>query len=476
MVCGTSPFFVISLVINNIQTIFELSQGTFKEETGSVYMDTKNLDTGPKDAISWLPHEVLGDILSLVPTKLAASTSLLSKKWRNVFALVHNLDFDDSVLLQPEEGKQRRDVIKECFRNFVDRTLALQCASPLKKFSLKCHYDHDSELAHVVRWVCNALDRGVLELGVNIKPRWDPVPRSETGVWQLPVNIQTHGDVFLPHALFTSKTLVKLTLGTRVAFGKLPPDLSLPALKSLCPVLEELFVRHKQYVGLPYCISSQTIEKLSVQYYSDYDLDMMIGMSFDAPSLLFLDYSDYALSLYPQVNLKSLVEARLDLRYSKIIKRPDISGLFIGISNIKTMRLSANSVDVISRCVKHGLRLPVFNNLVSLTFGSKDKRGWRLLPYLLKQSPKLETLIIQVYIDIIILVLLELLLNPSVVNDSLKLSEFPNCLLAHEDGQSLFVAKLFFLQTTKGGAEDRLCLCFDDPIVQVLCSCSAKGL
>ncbi|CAH8269182.1 unnamed protein product [Arabidopsis lyrata] len=474
MVCGTSPFFVISLVINNIQTIFELSQDTFKEEAGSVYMDTKNLDTGSKDAISWLPHEVLGDILSLVPTKLAASTSLLSKKWRNVFALVHNLDFDDSVLLQPEEGKQRRDVIKECFRNFVDRTLALQCASPLKKFSLKCHYDHDSELAHVVRWVCNALDRGVVELGVSIKPRWDPVPRSETGVWQLPVNIQTHGDVFLPHALFTSKTLVKLTLGTQVAFGKLPPDLSLPALKSLFRRLRELFVRHKQYVGLPFCISSRIIEKLSVQYDSDYDLDL--GMSFDAPSLVFLDYSDYALSLYPQVNLKSLVEARLDLRYSNIIKRPDISGLFIGISNIKTMRLSANSADVISRCVKHGLRLPVFNNLVSLTFGSKDKRGWRLLPYLLKQSPKLETLIIQATTSLLLLVLLELLLNSSVVNTSLKLSEFPNFLLMLEDRQSLFVAKLFFLQTTRGGAEDRLCLCFDDPIVQVLCSCSAKGL
>ncbi|XP_023638528.1 F-box/LRR-repeat protein At3g60040 [Capsella rubella] len=388
------------------------SYGT--EEIGSVCLDTKMLVTGSKDAISWLPQEVLGDILSLVPTKLAASTSLLSKKWRNVFALVHNLDFDDSVFLQPEEGKEKRHVIRECFRSFVDRTLALQCASPIKKFSLKYHYDYDSELTHVVRWVCNALDRGVLELAVSIKPRYEPYVRSETGHWKPPLNAKTHGEVFLPPALFTSKTLVKLTLGTRVSFGKLPPDLSLPALKSLfidsiffeyedlcyvllpgCPVLEELFVCHKQYMGIPYCISSRTIEKLSVQYNSDYDLDCMIGMSFDAPRLVFLDYSDYAVSEYPQVNLKSLVEARLDLRYSKKIRRPDISGLFIGISNIETLHLSANSVDVISRCVKHGVILPVFNNLVSLTFGSKKKRGWRLLPYLLKQSPMLETLIIQ---------------------------------------------------------------------------------
>ncbi|XP_019093213.1 PREDICTED: F-box/LRR-repeat protein At1g06630-like [Camelina sativa] len=118
-------------------------------------------------------------------------------------------------------------------------------------------------------------------------------------------------------------------------------------------------------------------------------------MSFDAPSLVFLDYSDYALCSYPQVNLKSLVEARLDLRYHSEVNRPNIWGLLTGISHIKTLHLSANSADVISRCVKHGLLLPVFNNLVSLTFGSKNKRGWRLLPYLLKQSPMLETLTIQ---------------------------------------------------------------------------------
>ncbi|CAH8390696.1 unnamed protein product [Eruca vesicaria subsp. sativa] len=50
---------------------------------------------------------------------------------------------------------------------------------------------------------------------------------------------------------------------------------------------------------------------------------------------------------------------------------------------------------VISRCVKHGLILPVFKNLVNLSFWGGNKRGWKLLPYLIKQSPKLNTLIIQ---------------------------------------------------------------------------------
>ncbi|CAF2113048.1 unnamed protein product [Brassica napus] len=65
------------------------------------------------------------------------------------------------------------------------------------------------------------------------------------------------------------------------------------------------------------------------------------------------------------------------------------------ISNVEILHLSPGSADVISRCVEDGLVLPVFKNLVKLYFGSNNKRGWKLLPYLIKQTPKLETLIIQ---------------------------------------------------------------------------------
>ncbi|KAG7566398.1 hypothetical protein ISN44_As10g029630 [Arabidopsis suecica] len=118
-------------------------------------------------------------------------------------------------------------------------------------------------------------------------------------------------------------------------------------------------------------------------------------MSIDAPNLLFVDYSHFAISEYPNIQLEFLVEARLDIQYIKTIKRPDITGLFIGISNVETLRLSPDSVHVIRRCIRRGLLLPVFKNLVSFSFGSKKKRGWQLLPHLIEQSSKLETLIIQ---------------------------------------------------------------------------------
>ncbi|KAF8100127.1 hypothetical protein N665_0230s0013 [Sinapis alba] len=169
-----------------------------------------------------------------------------------------------------------------------------------------------------------------------------------------------------------------------------------------CPVLEELYVRHVDYEGVPYCISSWSIKKLSVHYDFESEIESMPGMSFHTPNLVSLDYSDYALEEYPQVDLESLVEARLNIQYSKLIKRQGLTGLINGISNVETLHLICLDIlesrvcvfQVISRCVKHGLFLPVFKNLVSLSFGSNNKRGWKLLPHLIKQAPKLEALII----------------------------------------------------------------------------------
>lgn len=113
-----------------------------------------------------------------------------------------------------------------------------------------------------------------------------------------------------------------------------------------CPVLEDLAVCHGDFDGPPYCISSRTIKKLSLHYDCESVVDTMHHMSFDAPSLVSLDYSDYAFCLYPQVNLVSLVEARLDIRISRNIEMPDVSGLIKGIGNVETLHLSPDSVDV----------------------------------------------------------------------------------------------------------------------------------
>ncbi|PNX99113.1 F-box/LRR-repeat protein, partial [Trifolium pratense] len=46
------------------------------------------------DRISELPDPILSHILSFIPTKLAATTSILSKRWKSVWHSVLTLDFD----------------------------------------------------------------------------------------------------------------------------------------------------------------------------------------------------------------------------------------------------------------------------------------------------------------------------------------------------------------------------------------------
>ncbi|KAM0007030.1 putative F-box domain-containing protein [Helianthus debilis subsp. tardiflorus] len=46
------------------------------------------------DRLSMLPEDILSRILSLMPTKYAVRTSVLSKRWRYTWTSVTNLDFD----------------------------------------------------------------------------------------------------------------------------------------------------------------------------------------------------------------------------------------------------------------------------------------------------------------------------------------------------------------------------------------------
>jgi len=182
-----------------------------------------------------LPDDLLVQMLSFLPTKQAVSTSLLSKRWRTMFTLTHNLVVDTSIFLHTK---------RKSFMDFVDRTLVLQGCNHIKKFSrnlrVRCEDKHD--LHH---WIRSSLKHGVSELHL-----------ATNSVWLF----------VLPSKVFSNTTLVKLSLGTSSCFLSVPSDTYLPALKVLfldsvwfdfhqfpnvffpaCPALEDFAIHIKSF-------------------------------------------------------------------------------------------------------------------------------------------------------------------------------------------------------------------------------------
>ncbi|XP_006292522.2 putative F-box protein At3g58860 [Capsella rubella] len=335
------------------------------------------------DLFNKLPDEVVSRILSLLPTKEAASTSVLAKKWRYLFAFVPDLDFDDSDFLHPEEGKREKDGVLQSFMAFVDRVLALQGDSPINKFSLNVKTGVDP--ARVDRWICNVLRRGVSHLYLYM---------------------DFEEEYSLPYQISVSKTLVELNTGHGVDLYSWGDDMFLPMLKTLilesvwfgrgqfqtllpaCPVLEELALVDMEWRDRDEILSSPSLKRLKIT-----SEDGCLGtFSFDTPNLVFLDYYDLVAEDYPVVNLKSLDEVTISLALTadRIHQaRDNVWKLFHGIRNAKTYHISPVTFEVLSLCCG---TMPVFKNLTVLNIRSVMQQGWQAMPLLLKNCPRLESL------------------------------------------------------------------------------------
>ncbi|EOA18799.1 hypothetical protein CARUB_v10007413mg [Capsella rubella] len=350
------------------------------------------------DLISNLPEELLCHILSFLTTKEAALTSVLSKRWRDLIAFVPNLDIDDTDF-------------RPSFMDFMDRVLALQGTSPLKKFYLDGIGNIDID--RVNGWIQNVMVRGVSKIDLSIFDDRESVDNNN----------------HMCPKVFQNKKLVKLELEFGFDLSLIDGSLFLPKLKTLVlksvyvsadkfeillhalPALEELVLYDldwKEYWDVTVTVSSASLKVLTIGFNSS-----IINYLFDTPSLVYFGYSDYAAEDYSVANMDNLFEAQISLWVrEKEIERArlphgillendeenvinrfsNVGNLMNGIRNVRCLVLSPNTLEVLSVCCES---LPMFKNLNSLTIKSDNKRGWQAMPVLLRKCPLLETLVFE---------------------------------------------------------------------------------
>ncbi|CAH8277843.1 unnamed protein product [Arabidopsis lyrata] len=359
---------------------------------------------GSGDRISGLPDAMLCHILSFLPTKEAASTTVLAKRWKPLLRFVPSLDFD-----RPRTVEEMRKG-SESFMLFVDGVLALQAEenAPLNRFHVKCQ---DVDQNWVLEWIPKVLKRGVLDIDLHM-------PYS-------PRHFRPNSVFYpLPSEIFTSKKLVRLKIHFEDAVKiDVEGDVSLPKLKTLhldyvkldtrmfhkllsgCHALEELLLFNliwEESSKPEPCLVTVSVPTLKILKFSRFenfskvtDFKPIVLLSFDFPKLVYLEYLDTIADMYQQVSFDSLVEAKLGLcKNPKQIKddKNNVRKLFMGICNVKTLHLTADGLRVLGCCRE---TMPVFENLIQLTISTGLHVGWKSLPPLLMNCPNLQTLIFE---------------------------------------------------------------------------------
>jgi hypothetical protein len=147
------------------------------------------------DRISNLPDELISHILSFLPTKLAFTTMLLSKRWNPLFKLLTTLRFDD------ESDCDEESFTRIC--RFIDTvTLSTQF---IKTIHLSLYSLHRNRF-NFERWIKTVKQHPVENLHINIF------------------------FTALPPSIFVFPTLVILKLSCVVVTANISVDL--PSLKS----------------------------------------------------------------------------------------------------------------------------------------------------------------------------------------------------------------------------------------------------
>ncbi|KAL1805582.1 hypothetical protein ACET3Z_028650 [Daucus carota] len=358
------------------------------------------------DIISTLPDDLLGRIISLLPTKDAIGTAVLSSRWKNLMDFVPVLDLACHV---PTAG------FIDTVKKLLPSTSSSANAQVIQKLRLQiceCHWCIVP--VHVNRWVRSAIERKVVHLDLCL-------PDFVSGT--------VANDVVLALHIMASDSLQTLNirggLGLRMpyttgSFKNLKtfnlrinnPDKEILAnLFCSLPQLEELSVEATFSMIRPgdmtICINiiSPALKQLCLcinqKDYHDVDFKILI----DTPMLQSIFLGDDFLAAYLVKSLPCIVKATLavgrnlyyedyseyDKRFFRAIE------LIRGLSNVKYLSVTSDASAALDWADQD---FPILHGVTDLELDDVPFSGISLIPKFLKSAPNLKNIVVTIHPEV----------------------------------------------------------------------------
>jgi len=135
------------------------------------FMNSNQVEASKEDRISQLPDRILSIILSKLPMKDLVKTSALSNRWKHLWALTTNLNFDVDGIFgtnheRPDCSSKHSKHYKEFKLEFVRCVDGfLQNFQGTKIISFKLHFlKHLGDTSNINRWISSVIGLGIEEL------------------------------------------------------------------------------------------------------------------------------------------------------------------------------------------------------------------------------------------------------------------------------------------------------------------------
>ncbi|KAF8108155.1 hypothetical protein N665_0114s0045 [Sinapis alba] len=322
-----------------------------------------------KDRISELPDAVLLQILSLVPTQDAVTTSVLSKRWRYLCKMTPNLSFCYGATDDLER-----------FSDNVCRCLLSHQAPFLQRLKLQMDFESDSTMDIGVL-LGIAFGRHVRELELEVCDG-DKLYRFPTSLYNcgtletLKLGPYVLLDVPFPVCLRSLRTI-------RLYEVSFKDDGSVVNLFSGCSSLENLEVKMFPHPDVKtFTITVPSLQSLTL--ISDNEEEFFSSFVINAPSLKYLN-------LQGLIDDDScLIENTPELVVAKIINVPGVIYEIIhgSLTSVKRLSLEIASPLKLSKFPTGR----IFNQLVYLELHAYEPDWWNLLMLMLDTSPNLQVL------------------------------------------------------------------------------------